>query len=343
MPFTGSTTTQSKVRTFEVGTQASQSITFSTSSLKLNEPAGITPGTYNFNLNIDGAGAADVDFLIPSTDKTWSDIVDIINKALTGATLTLSGSQFIFNSDSRGTSSSIAVLDGVANGFLAAVLAQKSLTSTVNTASSPGIDDVATAGYATITNTGALGTFGAAVVPAIASNDYALDITIDGGALRQLVIALLNTDTWAGIVTKVQTALQTATGSTETVALVNGVITVTSATTGITSSVLIAAGTGVAAGGDLLAAITALSADYTATLGTPVAGTNDIEFVIYPSASVDTPYAEPKFDLQVISSAGVVKTDGISTVWSPTTGTLAVGSGTTLLADGDNVRVEILK
>ena len=129
----------------------------------------------------------------------------------------------------------------------------------------------ATSGSATISNTGALGEFVNATVPAIVSETYDIDIEIDGVA-NALAVALLNTDDWAGIASKIQTALQTATTSTETVAIVGGKIKVSSVTTGITSTVVISAGTTGSAGGDLLDAIDALGADYTVTLDAPVDG-----------------------------------------------------------------------
>lgn len=145
---------------------------------------------------------------------------------------------------------------------------------------------LATNGYQDLTNTGSLGGFPAATVPAIATQvDYELDITIDG-VLHQLATISINVaDDWTTIAAAIQTALQTATGGTETVAL-NGTagsetIRVTSADTfGTTSTVLIAAGTAGTGSGDLLGVITALGATYTATVGTAVAGLNSDEAAI---------------------------------------------------------------
>ena len=145
---------------------------------------------------------------------------------------------------------------------------------------------LATNGYQDITNTGSLGGFPAATVPAIATqSDYELDITIDG-VLHQLADISINVaDDWTDIAAAIQTSLQTATSGTETVAL-NGTagsetIRVTSADTfGTTSTVLIAAGTAGTGSGDLLAVITALGASYTATIGTAVDGLNSDEAAI---------------------------------------------------------------
>jgi len=99
-----------------------------------------------------------------------------------------------------------------------------------------------TAGYQTISNaTGLLGTITGATVPALPSRTYNIDISIDGSN-HALAVALLVTDSWTQIAAKLQTALRTATSSTETVAISGGKILVTSATTGISSLVAITAG-----------------------------------------------------------------------------------------------------
>lgn len=103
----------------------------------------------------------------------------------------------------------------------------------------PVAGTVAAAGYATITNSE--GALVGATVPALPSATYVVNITVDS-VLYALSVALLVTDDWNGICTKLQAALQTATSSTETVAISTGKILVTSATTGTSSNVLIAKG-----------------------------------------------------------------------------------------------------
>jgi len=100
-----------------------------------------------------------------------------------------------------------------------------------------------TAGIAAISNaTGSLGTITGATIPALPSRTYNIDIKTDG-TNYPLAVALLVTDSWTQIATKIQTALQTASSALETVAIAGGKIVVTSATTGTSSKVLIAAGT----------------------------------------------------------------------------------------------------
>lgn len=96
-----------------------------------------------------------------------------------------------------------------------------------------------TAGYATITNSE--GNLVGDTVPALPSATYKVDTEIDGTNYT-LSVALLVTDDWDGICSKIETALQAATSSTETVAIASGKIKVTSATTGTSSTVLIAKG-----------------------------------------------------------------------------------------------------
>jgi len=147
--------------------------------------------------------------------------------------------------------------------------------------------DLDKAGYASISNTGTLGTFGSAVVPAIVSSTYDIDITVDG-TIRKLAVALLNTDSWSSVATKIQSALRTATSKLETVSIVSGKIVVTSTTLGSTSSVLIAAGTTGSLGGDLLAYIDSIGATYVTHLDTPVAGTEGtISFAVDSNANKD--------------------------------------------------------
>lgn len=99
---------------------------------------------------------------------------------------------------------------------------------------------VPAAGYATISNS--IAALVGATVPALPSATYKVDIAIDG-TNRALSVALLVTDDWTGIAAKIQIALRAATSSTETVAIADGKIKVTSATTGTSSTVLIAKGT----------------------------------------------------------------------------------------------------
>lgn len=133
-----------------------------------------------------------------------------------------------------------------------------------------GYAGAASAGYQTIANTGAIGTFASAVVPAIGAASYTLGINVDGSAHALTGIALTAVMTWAQIAAEIQTILRVATSSSETVAISGGKFLVTSFTTGTGSSISITAG-GAGGGGDLLAAISGLSG-YTATVDAAVAG-----------------------------------------------------------------------
>lgn len=195
---------------------------------------------------------------------------------------------------------------------------------------------VDTVGYAAISNTGSLGAFTGATVPALASATYDIDITVDG-TIHKLAVALLNTDSWSGICTKIQTALRTATSKLETVAVSGGKIVVTSATDGATSTILIEAGTTGSGGGDLLAAIDAIGATYVVSLDTPVDGT---EGTITFQITNTVPSDDFRYIYQVKSSSGLEKT-GLISSYNKSTGYLTISdNGTTSeIAAGDTITV----
>ena len=125
----------------------------------------------------------------------------------------------------------------------------------------------ATAGYADVFVDGEpAGT----VVPGVATQNWEVDVTIDGGALQQLAIAVNIADDYDTIAATLSTAITGGTCS-----FVGGAFRVVSATTGGTSTVLVAAGT-LGTTSDLFAAITAAAAGSPAiTFETPVVGATD--------------------------------------------------------------------
>lgn len=197
--------------------------------------------------------------------------------------------------------------------------------------------DLDTSGYAEIRNSGTVGTFASATVPAITSATYDIDITVNGTE-RKLAVALLNTDSWSGICTKIQTALRSATSSTETVAIVGGRIRVSSVTQGATSTILIEAGTTGSGGGDLLTAIDAITG-YTPVLVTPVDGREG-------TLTIDMTDTSSKFSDFIITnvfvrtSANVIK-PALKSWYDKTTKILYVTDNeeTTELATGDVVTI----
>lgn len=137
-----------------------------------------------------------------------------------------------------------------------------------------GSTALATVGYQDISNGGSLGSFTGATPSGLAAATYDLDVTINGALLHQLAITLAGTEDWDAVAAAIQVALRAATGSNETVAVVAGVIKISSITYGTTSTVLIAAGTAGSGGGDILTAISALGATYIATIDAAQAGLN---------------------------------------------------------------------
>jgi len=155
-------------------------------------------------------------------------------------------------------------------------------TATIPDATGP------TSGYATISNTGSVGSYPSATVPAIPTEaDYTLKITVDTTLYSLTDISIAVTDDWAGVAAAIQLSLQTATGSTETVTIDgSGNIKVKSATTGSGSSIIIAAGAS-SGSGDLLTAINALGGGgttYIYNLDTPVDGVDPVDSLQLDSA-----------------------------------------------------------
>ncbi len=133
------------------------------------------------------------------------------------------------------------------------------------------------------------------VVPGVATQNWEVDVTIDGGSLQQLAIAVNILDDYDTIAATLSTAI---TGG--TCAFVSGDFVVTSTLTGIESTVIVAAGTlGVTS--DLFAAITAAAAGNPAiTFPAPTAGSDGTESAV--------PLAHYQFD---------VTTSGIDTTFEP--------------------------
>jgi hypothetical protein len=105
-------------------------------------------------------------------------------------------------------------------------------------------DQLSTAGYNEVSSESL--PFVGATVPALPSDTYDLDVIVDAensGNPYQLAVALLLADDWDGIATKIETALQLASATAPTVAIVDGKIKITSATTGDASGITIADGT----------------------------------------------------------------------------------------------------
>lgn len=199
----------------------------------------LSSATYDLDVYIDGdTSPTQVSVALLNTDS-WTSIASKLQTALRSA----SGDNETVTIDSG----KIKITSANYNGDI----------PYATTLDSPVDGSVGVSGYAEISNSGSYGTFPSAIVPALSAATYDLDITVDG-VFYQTSFALLDTDTWAQIAGKIQTAIRTATGSTETVAISGGKIKVTSASTGVSSTVLIVAGTTGSDGGDFLTAVDSL-------------------------------------------------------------------------------------
>ncbi len=112
-------------------------------------------------------------------------------------------------------------------------------------------------------------------VSLLAASTYDFDVTIDGGALQQLSITTTASSDYDAIAALMNTAV-----SGGSVAFVSGAFRVTSATTGNTSTVVVAAGTAGSGGGDLFTAIDTADT-VTTTFPTPTEGTASTQNGIY--------------------------------------------------------------
>jgi len=119
-------------------------------------------------------------------------------------------------------------------------------------------------------------------VPAITSATYDLDVTV-GSTLHKLAIALLDSDTWAGIAAKIQIQLRSATGKLETVVILDGKIVITGdpVNAGAEDILLIEPGTTGSGGGDLLTEIDDNITNQVTTIEKAIPGTQ-----IFPDAAV---------------------------------------------------------
>jgi len=128
-----------------------------------------------------------------------------------------------------------------------------------------------TNGYADIYSSGPVAAFiGATLCGLAATQDYSLKATINGTLRVVDSIDIKPSDDWDGIAGRIQTSLRTHSGALETVVISGGKIKVTSATTGLASTVSLADGTTLT---PLIAAIEALSGYSAVTIDAAVAGT----------------------------------------------------------------------
>lgn len=242
--------------------------------------AGATQATYAI---MDSAGSAVKIFDIKAGRRNYNDKSAFGNKLAVKITVVEDITMKLTSAVATGATS--AYLDSVDNlqvgqyikfdGPITTMAVITAITPATKKVDFAAMTVTPVAGYAEISNIGSLATFTGATVPAIASATYDIDIAVDGAAASKVGVALLNSDDWTGVCTKIQAALRVITSGTETVTISGGRIRVTSDTPGPSSAIAITAGTLGSPGGDLLAAIN-LKTGYTVKLETPVAGATDL-------------------------------------------------------------------
>ena len=188
-----------------------------------------------------------------------------------------------------------------------------------------GLDNTsASAGVASAVVAGApLGT----VVPGVATQNWEIDVTVDGGGLQQLPLAIAITDDYDAIAVIMSTATVGA-----TVAFVAGAFVFTSNTTGSTSTVVVGAGTlGVTS--DLFAAITAAAAgNPLITFPAPVDGIDPVTYTaaIVIDGGASQPIAVDGDNAQTITALiAELNADTTDGVWSLAGGDIVCISDTT--------------
>ena len=168
-----------------------------------------------------------------------------------------------------------------------------------------------TSGIAEISNAGSLAAFTGATASGLGAATYDLDVQVDQEntvATWPISMIVAGAEDWDAIAGLIQTSLQTASSTSPTVTITGGKFLISSATAGDTSRIIITAGTAGSGGGDLLGAITALSADYTATIDTPVDGVETSVTLAVAGISGN------------LSGATIAITDGLLVVTSDTDG-----------------------
>lgn len=124
-----------------------------------------------------------------------------------------------------------------------------------------------------------LGTF----VTALPADTYDFDVTIDGGPLQQLSITTVGGETYTAIAALMSAVIV---GGSVAYSDTLSAFVITSSTSGVTSTMLVTAGTFGSTGGDLFAALTVFDFPKTFTFNTPVVGTSPNTVVINGFSSI---------------------------------------------------------
>lgn len=263
------------------------------------------------NLVFDVVGSEGTDTItLDQNEDPVADVAAAIDLLLVNnadIACTASEGEIVFTATTAGSTQSITV-----NNVVTGDLSTLGFTTADTVA---GTD--ATAGIQTIANSE--GVFaGTEVMP---DGVYHTSINIDDAGTEDIYITLADDKTVTEALALLQVALRAVTSSTETVAIANDKITVTSATTGASSSVVISDN------GGLIAALSAI-ADVTAVIDDAVDGAEGAIQVSLPIASEIHEDAVFGFVASVQTSAGVNKA-GLKFSYNTTSGVFTISDDTT--------------
>jgi len=215
-------------------------------------------GNYSLRF-VKDSGAIFARSISVTSGEKWSDIVAALSTALAGDSIAveIENGKIKFTSSTIGDTSSIKISDGVVNGLLAAI----STIGTYNpTVSESVIGENATSGYAPIDISNVY--IVANSVIGLAPGAYTFKVAVNGGTAKTITVNLTANSTWGDFLTAINVSVDIF------ASIENGVLRISSKSTGSTSTVALTEG-------DTDDLVTALAVVYTtASYGTGVAGKN---------------------------------------------------------------------
>jgi len=189
--------------------------------------------TYNFTIAVDG-GTAQVCSITTSstTPVTFTALIALLDAEVTGATFSIVGGDLVATSSTTGATSAILLGNGATSNLFAAITGFTAFATAV-----AGTN--ATSGYANIHFATGIVATDPCQLPA---GTYLLSLNVDGSGASDRSIVLQGYETWQ----QVAEVIDALTGLASSI--VGGDLRISSETTGASSSVVIAEGSGAATG-----------------------------------------------------------------------------------------------
>lgn len=201
---------------------------FGMSGVVGGDNTSLADGDYKFQIAVDGGAASEKTITVSGGPITYTALLALINAQISGATASIESGDIRITSSTSGASSSIALTAGTSTDLFTA------LSTTLDTAIAGA---AATSGYGTITFPASINENDKCDIPA---GVYVINLTVDGGAATNHNITVIGNETW-GQFASLFDSISGVSGS-----IISGTLRVISDTTGTSSTVVIAEGTGVA-------------------------------------------------------------------------------------------------